>query len=199
MEIYFLGYHKNEFLYQLLTIDYSFSNEDNSEGIFLKKMSRLFNDVQVIANEENSIVRIVNIKALKLKWKNLLEKLSVDYQGNAVENYFKTISGVLDNEKEFIKFLEGYSMFGMYFNGHYGNFNLYKKKERYTMQNQISLREQTGISKTEGVISLKQIGFSEEKIISEGVFTYKDNKLNEGYLEINNFDKQTKYSLLWMG
>ena len=38
VEIYFLGYHKNEFLYQLLTIDYSFSNEDNSEGIFLKKI-----------------------------------------------------------------------------------------------------------------------------------------------------------------
>lgn len=199
VEIHFLGHHKGQFLYQLLTTDFDFSNEDNSEGIFLKKIGRLFSEVQILADKENSILRIVNLKELRVKWKNLSEKLSVDYKGHTVENYFKTIEKILDDEAELISFFEEYRMFGMYFNGHYGDYNFNKRKQRIIILDQISITDQMWVNEDHSGITVQHVGKLENNIVSSGTFNYKKNVLNEGFIEVNTFDKQTKHSLLWIG
>ena len=122
VEIHFLKKHKELYHYHILCTKFDFSDQDTASGFLLKKISYLFDELDVYADEENNIVKLNNLLSIKLRWKELKVKLWETNKGDAVENYFRSISSVLDNEENLIAFLQSYNMFGLYFNGQLGQY-----------------------------------------------------------------------------
>ena len=129
-EIHFLKKHKELYHYHILCTKFDFSDQDTASGFLLKKISYLFDELDVYADEENNIVKLNNLLSIKLRWKELKVKLWETNKGDAVENYFRSISSVLDNEVNLIAFLQSYNMFGLYFNGQTGQYSEDGKKTR---------------------------------------------------------------------
>ena len=66
VEIYFLRKHKELYQYQILCTKFDFSDQDTASGFLLKKISYLFDELDIYADEENNIVKVNNISNLKL-------------------------------------------------------------------------------------------------------------------------------------
>lgn len=199
VEIYHLGKNENQHYYQIITTNFSFSNEDNSSGKLIKKISYLFDEIEILTDDENNITKIINIIEIKKKWLAASEILSEDNGGYAIENYFGKISEMINNEKSFISFLNDYKIFGLFFNGQYGAYEQGIKKQRIISTNDREIIEHMAvkISEDELIISLE----AKEAMASLylGTFVYRKDNLVEAYLRSEKEKTHIKYSLLWIG
>ncbi len=199
VEIYYLGRKELLHYYQILTTNFSFSNEDNAMGQLLKKISYLFDEVELLADDENNIVKILNLLEIKKRWFTITDILSKNHKGNAIENYFYTISTMLENEESFISFLNEYKMFGLFFNGQYGEYELGSKKQRTIATNNGEIIEHMAVQilENELIISL----YATEDMASKyvGSFVYRKSNLIEAYLTSETEKSHIKNSLLWIG
>lgn len=130
VEMYYLGRKKLLHYYQVLTTHFSYSNEDNAMGMLLRKISYVFDEVELLADDENNIVKVLNLPEIRKRWLTTAEILFKDHKGEAIENYFHTISNMLENEKSVISFLNEYKMFGLFFNGQCSEYHHGIKKKR---------------------------------------------------------------------
>ena len=194
-EVHFFGKVQNCFLYQILTREYNFSNEENSMGQLLKKVSYLFDEVRILANAENKIVRVLNREELQKRWNTIQEKLLVNHGGTEIEQYCRSVHNLLRNESKLIQFLREKKMFGLYFNEIFGAYENKMKKERqiedgfterlfFQTENDFNIIRVTGNSDAENVSSL---------------FYYKNNNIVEAYAEDKKYNQIIKHSLLWIG
>ena len=119
VEIYYLGKNRKNghFIFQLLTVEFDFSNDDNAMAKFTKKMSYLFDELELEVNNEGIILNVININSLRLRWLDIETQLSKEYKGDAVERYFNQIADLLESEEKLINFLEDYKMLGLLFHG----------------------------------------------------------------------------------
>lgn len=76
IEVYELGFLKENQVFQILTRDYSFSNEDNSEGKLIKQISYLFDDIELLVDHEGNLLEVLNKDTLQARWKYIKRKLS---------------------------------------------------------------------------------------------------------------------------
>lgn len=198
VEISFLRKHKELYQYQILCIKFDFSDQDTASGFLLKKISYLFDEIDLYADEENNIVKLNNLNFIKLRWKQLQMKLLETNKGSAVENYFKQISDVLEDERRFIEFLSGYNMFGLYFNGQSGKYPDNGRKIRKITEEKNEYLYRETFSAEEIRIKMKS---SEDKNESqtEGISIYEKGLLKENFVSSKENNHQIKYSLLWVG
>ncbi|KFE97882.1 hypothetical protein [Chryseobacterium luteum] len=198
VEIFFFIKYKELYHYQILCTKFDFSDQDTAVGFFLKKISYLFDELDVYADEENNIVKINNISSLRLRWQELKTKLWETNKGDEVENYFRNISSVLDNEKNLISFLQSYNMFGLYFNGQSGQYADDGKKIRVITEGKIEYLHKQDLSPEETEIKMKVSKDKNENYI-EGTAIYEKGILRENFVQSKENKCEIKYSLLWVG
>lgn len=201
LKIFYLGRKEKYQYFRIICLKFNFSDEENSDVIFLKKLSYLWDDLEILVNEENIIVKIVNLISLKMRWQEISATLSLDYKGNEVGRYFQTISLLLENDKEAIAFLNSYKMLGLLFNGQYGGY-VDNIKTRLISEEGIEFSESLKLTKKENRREVKTGILNKELThfeIYNGIFFYENSHLIEAFLDIKMQDKQIKHSLLWIG
>ena len=198
VEIYFLKKYKELYRYQILCTKFDFSDQDTATGFFIKKISYLFDELDIYADEENNIVKVNNISNLRLKWQDLKVKMWETNKGDEVENYFRSISSVLDNEENLIAFLQSYNMFGLYFNGQLGQYPDDGKRIRVITEEKMEYLHKEISSEKEITIKMRAFENKDENPM-EGISIYEKGILRENFvLSIEN-KCEIKYSLLWVG
>ena len=196
--IYFLKKYKERYRYQILCTKFDFSDQDTATGFFIKKISYLFDELDIYADEENNIVKVNNISNLRLKWQDLKVKMWETNKGDEVENYFRSISSVLDNEENLIAFLQSYNMFGLYFNGQLGQYPDDGKRIRVITEEKMEYLHKEISSEKEITIKMRAFENKDENPM-EGISIYEKGILRENFvLSIEN-KCEIKYSLLWVG
>ncbi|MCY0971103.1 hypothetical protein [Chryseobacterium wangxinyae] len=198
VEIFYLKKHKELYHYQILCTKFDFSNQDTAVGFFLKKIGYLFDELDVYADEENNIIKINNISSLRLRWQELKVKLLETNKGDEVENYFRNISSVLDNEKNLISFLQSYNMFGLYFNGQLGQYPDDGKKIRVITEKKREYLHKEDLSSEETKIKMKVFEDNNENYI-DGASIYEKSILKENFVLSRENKCEIKYSLVWVG
>lgn len=196
IEIWFLRKIKEYFHYQLLTTDFNFSDEDQSNTIFIKKISYLFDEVEILADEEGNIIKVENLQTLRNRWREMMLTLSLDHKGYEIENYFGGISNILENEERLIRFFHEKNMFGMFFNGQLGNYSEATSKKRNL---HVNISEEFLYRKENSKIIIEIKNVSDLQEDNKSYFAYENNILNEGYVEQKENNYQIQYSLLWVG
>lgn len=202
LKVFHLGEIGENSYFQVICLKFSFSDEDRADIILLKKLSYLWDNIEILVNKDNKIIRILNLNQLRLEWIVLKEKLSTDYQGDAVNSYFQMVDKLLENEEKICDFLNSYKMLGMIFNGQYGGYNESGYKFRQITENNISFLEELKIIKNENKQEV-QTAFAENKTSDyesyKGIFQYENNHLKEAFLDFKLTDKHIKHSLIWIG
>lgn len=196
VEIYILETNNNVTTFQLLVIEFQFSDDDNALGKLIKQISYLFDELIIDVDDNGKIIKLRNIHFLQLRWLKIKSKLSLSHKGDVVEDYFKQIDELLYNEDKLIFFLEDYNMFGLLFHGLWNNF---EGKIKRLLKNNVT-----------EIISIKK---NKEKIIQEifaeslddtdfliyrGFCEYKNDNYEEGFIETKTHKNHLKYSLLWV-
>lgn len=202
VKIFYLGKKEKNQHFRLLTLKFKYSDEDNSDVIFLKKISYLWDDIEVIVNIENVIIKIENLLKLRLRWLEISNTLSLSHSGSVVERYFVTISNLLENNDKVCQFLNSYKMFGLIFNGQYGGYDDYNNKKRIFSEEYIAFTESLKIIKKEHKREVKSEILEKNLTDIEnynGVFFYENDHLIEVFVDYKMKEKQIKYSLLWIG
>lgn len=198
VEIHFLKKHKELYHYHILCTKFDFSDQDTAIGFFLKKISYLFDEIDLYADEENNIVKLNNLHSIKLRWKELQVKLWETNKGIEVENYFRQISNLFEDEGKVIKFLTGYNMFGLYFNGQTGQYSEDGKKTRKISEEKMEYLHKKNSSEEKITIKMRTSEDIDENL-TEGISIYEKGVLKENFVKITENNCQIKYSLLWVG
>lgn len=196
IEVYELGFLKENQVFQILTRDYSFSNEDNSEGKLIKQISYLFDDIELLVDHDGNLLEVLNKDNLQTRWKYIKLKLSKQHKGSVIENYFRQLTELLEKEQELIDFLQEYHMLGLFFNGLWSCDERIRTKvtEGYT---QIVIPEIVDGKYRQSIVS-KDVD-NKEASGFKGINFYSQNTLEESYIEIQENNHHFKYSLLWIG
>ena len=197
IEIHYLGKENKADVVQILTRDYSFSNEDNSEGKLIKQISYLFDEVELSIDIEGTMLKVLNKEKLQTRWKQIQIKLMEFHKGSVIENYFQQITELLKNEQELISFLEGYNMFGLLFNGLWSRNNQIKTKLTKEGYTQMMIPEIVDGKLRQKIIMRDTNNVQIDDF--KGINFYTQNTLEESYIEIQENNHHFKYSLLWIG
>lgn len=197
VEVYYLGKIYKNHHFQVLVVEFDFSDDDNAEGILIKEISYLFDELEIFADEEGSIFNIGNLDSLKRRWIIISSKLSLSHKGETIDNYFAQISRLLENEQELIDFLSGYQMFGLLFNGLLNSFQ--NKTSRVSSEGFTEiLKVKSESDKTMISISADNIENTGIKDFS-GILQYRNTIYEEGFIEVKKNKYHLKHSLLWIG
>lgn len=197
VEVHYYGKVKNGHDFQVLVTHFDFSEEEGSMDKFLKKISYLFDEIECKVDDEGNITTIDNLFFLRTRWLKIQSELSRTHKGEAVDNYFSQISGLLEDEAKLIDFLGGYNMFGLLFNGLLQSFETKRKRESPDGFTEIMTPVKEG-EKTILRISaenLEQTGIDGFR----GLFVWRGNQLEEGFMEVKKHNFHLKHSLLWIG
>lgn len=196
-EIYYLGNEKDCFKYQILVVDFNFSNDDNATGKFLKQISYLFDELELTVDHDGNIMRVDNIGFLLSRWPEIVDRLSNTHKGEAIENYFRQISSLLDNEEDLIEFLGGYNMFGLLFNGLLQPFDSRRKRQSPDGFIEMMTPVKEG-DKMVLTISPENLDGTEVDHFG-GLLQFKKGHYEEGFTEVKKHNTHLKHSLLWIG
>lgn len=196
-EVYHLGNEKDHFKYHVLVVDFIFSDDDNAMGKFLKQISYLFDELELTVDQEGNIVEVNNLNFLRLRWMKIAARLSETHRGEVIDNYFSQISGVLEDESRLIDFLGGYHMFGLLFNGLLQSFDTRRKRESSDGFTEIMTPVKEGEKIT---LTLTPENLDPTEIDHfRGLFVFKGEYYEEGFIEIKKNNTHLKHSLLWIG
>lgn len=196
-EVYDLGKENNCFKYQILIVDFNFSDDDNAMGKLIKQISYLFDELILTIDEEGNIISVENLLFLRLRWTKIQSDLLKLHQGNAVENYFNQINIVLENEPSLIEFLQEYNMFGLLFNGLWNSFEerrIRKTKKQYVEM----MTPEKKDGKIIQIISAENLEQSDVTYF-RGINIFSKNNFVESFIEIKKHQYHLKHSLLWIG
>lgn len=202
VEVYHLNKKEDNEYYKLLCTEFLFKDEENADVILLKKLSYLWDEVEVLVNIENRIVAIVNLSEIKLRWIEISDSLSTAYKGLAIESYFLTINELLEVEEKVCDFLNSPKMYGMLFNGlslqHFPS----ERRERKITEHGIEVLETTSQVNDgkKGEIRITAIQTEITDILGYNrIYHYDNTLLIEGYVAIKKKEKEMRHSLLWIG
>ncbi|WP_300689031.1 hypothetical protein [Chryseobacterium sp.] len=196
-EIYYLGNEKGHFKYHVLVVDFNFSNDDNAMGKFLKQISYLFDEVELTVDKDGNILEVNNLQFLRLRWMKIAARLSETHKGEVIDNYFTQISSLLEDENRLIDFLGGYNMFGLLFNGLLQSFDTKRKRESPDGFTEIMTPVKEGDTMT---LTIAPENTDPTQIDHfRGLFVFKGDHYEEGFMEIKKDNMHLKHSLLWIG
>ncbi len=140
----------------------------------------------------------------------ILNELLIHNKGQEIASYFETISNLLKNEEELILYLSDYKMYGLYFTGFFGKYNIW---EMPITRNE-KLLDYDGDYIVEKIYPEKKdkiwyhiIGETHHNktTIENGFETYNgklsyiNDQLEEAYLEISKEVTKIQYNILLLG
>ncbi|WP_312297977.1 hypothetical protein [Chryseobacterium sp.] len=196
VEAYYLGKVKEEYRFQLLVVDFDFSDDEDAMGKFIKKISYLFDEIECRVDGEGNITAVDNLLFLRLRWTKIQSELEKDHKGETVDQYFGQISSLLENEVKLIDFLGSYKMFGLLFNGLLQSFETKRKRESAEGFTEIMTPVKVG---DQMVLKISAQNLEHTDINDfRGVFTCKGDQYEEGFIEIKKHNIHLKHSLLWI-
>lgn len=197
VEVYYFGKVKEQHQFQILVVDFDFSDDEEAMGKLIKKISYLFDELECKVDEEGNIMIVDNLLSLRLRWLKIQKELSENHKGEAVEHYFNQISNLLEDEARLIEFLGRYQMFGLLFNGLLNSFDTKMKRESSEGFTEIMTPVKNG-----DTVALKISAENLEESEVEhfrGLFVCKKNHYEEGFIEIKKHNYHLKHSLVWTG
>lgn len=197
IEVYYYGKVKEEHRFQVLVVDFNFSDEEDAMGKLIKKISYLFDELECKVDAEGNITAVDNLLFLRMRWLKIQNELSKTHKGEAVDNYFSRVSSLLEDERKLIDFLGGYNMFGLLFNGLLESFDTKRKRESSEGFTEIMTPVKVG-DKMILKISAQNLEQTEVEDF-RGVFVCKRDQYEEGFIEIKKQNSHLKHSLLWIG
>lgn len=197
IEVYYLGKTKEDHQFQILVVEFDFSDQDTAMGKFIKKISYLFDELECRVDNEGNITAVDNLLFLRLRWGKIQSELSKTHKGEAIDNYFNQISSILENEAKLIDFLTGYNMFGLLFNGLLESFDTKRKRISPDGFTEIMTPEKDG---EKMILKVSAQNLEQSEIDDfKGIFICKENQYEEGFIEIKKQNFHLKHSLLWIG
>ncbi|MCQ9635430.1 hypothetical protein MP477_10725 [Chryseobacterium sp. WG23] len=197
VEVCYLGKEKEEHQFQILVVDFDFSDDDDAMGQFFKKVSYLFDEIECRVDEEGNITAVDNLFFLQMRWVKIQTELSKTHKGGAVDSYFSRVSHLLENENELIEFLGSYHMFGLLFNGLLQSFDSKRKRISSEGYTEIMTPVIDG-EKMMLTISSENLEKTETSYF-RGLFVFKGDLYEEGFTEVKKHNAHLKHSLLWIG
>jgi len=197
IEVYYLGKAKEEHQFQILVVEFNFSDNDTAMGKLIRKVSYLFDELELRVDNEGNITALDNLLFLRLRWGKIQSELSKTHKGDAIDNYFSQISSLLEDETKLIDFLTGYNMFGLLFNGLLESFDTKRKRISPEGFTEIMIPEKNGEKMTLKISAqnLEYTGIDDFR----GLFICKGNQYEEGFVAIKKQNSHLKHSLLWIG
>ncbi|MCJ8154849.1 hypothetical protein MKJ01_13840 [Chryseobacterium sp. SSA4.19] len=197
VEVYYLGKTDKIDHFQVLVVEFDFSDDDNAEGILIKEISYLFDELEIFVDEEGNILKIGNLDFLKRRWIIISGKLSLSHKGETIDNYLAQISELLENEQELIDFLSGYKMFGLLFNGLLNSFQ--NKTSRVSSEGLTEILK-VKIESDTTMISISADNIEDTGIKDfSGILQYRNDRYEEGFIQVKKHNYHLKHSLLWIG
>lgn len=197
VEVYYLGKVKEEHQFQILVVDFDFSDDDETMGKFFKKISYLFDELECKVDEDGNITAVDNLFFLRGRWLKIQSELSENHKGDAIDSYFNRVSNLLEDEDQLIDFLGSYKMFGLLFNGLLRSFDAKRKRESSEGFTEIMTPVKDG-EKMMLTISSENLDQTEVDHF-RGLFVFKGDHYEEGFTEIKKQNTHLKHSLLWIG
>ncbi|WP_262152352.1 hypothetical protein [Chryseobacterium foetidum] len=197
VEIYYLGNIDERHHFQVLVVEFEFSEEDTARTRLLKKVSYLFDELELTVDDSGNILTVENLLFLRLRWAKIQSELFEFHKGEPINNYFNELNSVLNSEAKLIEFLSGYKMFGLLFNGLLNSFQNTKNRhspEGFTEVLSINTDEEKRRIK----ITAENIQNTEINQF-QGILKYRKNIYEEGFIEIKKHNYHLKHSLLWIG
>ncbi|UHO37161.1 hypothetical protein H5J24_15535 [Chryseobacterium capnotolerans] len=196
VEVYYLGKVKEEYRFQLLVVEFDFSDDEDAMGKFIKKISYLFDEIECRVDDEGNIMGVDNLLFLRMRWLKIQNELSKTHKGEAIDNYFSRIASLLEDEANLIDFLGSYKMFGLLFNGLLRSFETKRKRESAEGFTEIMTPVKVG---DQMVLKISAQNLEHTDISDfRGVFTCKGDQYEEGFIEIKKHNIHLKHSLLWI-
>jgi hypothetical protein len=213
-ELTYIG-KKDFFIFHVLLVKVVInSNGGVRNERLLKEDLFAFGIIVIGVNEKGEIAKIYNLKEMQDRWEKRKRELRKDYSGYEFEVFLHDNSNVLRNEEKVISFLNSKKMFGLYFHGLFGKNDISEMPKKRTEaifdfdNDAITEEIWTDHSEPKFIITAQKSNDEYKRIISnseeiekyEGALIYnKDNQLKEGFLEIENKNKNIKYSVSWVG
>lgn len=196
VEVYYLGKVKEEYRFQLLVVEFDFSDDEDAMGKFIKKISYLFDEIECRVDDEGNIMGVDNLLFLRMRWLKIQNELSKTHKGEAIDNYFSRIASLLEDEANLIDFLGSYKMFGLLFNGLLRSFETKRKRESAEGFTEIMTPVKVG---DQMILKISAQNLEHTDISDfRGVFTCKGDQYEEGFIEIKKHNIHLKHSLLWI-
>ncbi|PWN59750.1 hypothetical protein [Chryseobacterium viscerum] len=197
IEVYYLGKTKEDHQFQILVVEFDFSDQDTAMGKFIKKISYLFDELECRVDNEGNITAVDNLLFLRLRWGKIQSELSKTHKGEAIDNYFNQIGSILEDEAKLIDFLTEYNMFGLLFNGLLESFDTKRKRISPDGFTEIMTPEK---DEEKMILKVSAQNLEQSEIDDfKGIFICKGNQYEEGFIEIKKQNFHLKHSLLWIG
>jgi hypothetical protein len=203
VKIGFMGVENNLYQYQLLCDEFDIKADFLGTALkfILGQHINIFKEVIVQVNQNGTIVSLVNAKDLQMRWATSRQELKAEHQGIEIKNYIEEHDDFFSDEERILKYMRTKTMFGLYFNDCWGHHDV--KNPRYEgLQLQLDTPRKTYDRHT---LHLAKPYSNDSKMIWKTKteekeqlceFIFKDNQLKEAFLEINEFNKKSNYSIL---
>lgn len=176
----------------------------------IKQMCYAFDEIEVGVNYKGQILYVYNIKEMSQRWEKTKNELLVNNKGQEIASYFETISNLLRNEEKLILYLSDYKMYGLYFTGFFGKYNIWEMPVT---------RNQTLLDYENNFIVEKIYPEKKDKVYYHifgethynsipiengyqtyiGELSYLNNQLDEAYLEAVQENSKIQYNVLLIG
>ena len=143
---------------------------------------------------------IINLKQLQERWQNAKVELLEMNEGATLLDFLSDTDELLENHENVLKFISSKEMYGLYFNSCWGYHDINKPRfeqleinmEKRILYDQHTQHLQKPYSQ-DATLILKSYNDKKQK---ESEFKYKNNQLQEAFLEINAPTKTSKYSII---
>ena len=190
-----------------LTIE-SKTTEPNE--FLIKQMSYAFDEIEVGVNYKGQILYVYNIAEMSHRWEIAKNELLEHNKGQEIAHAFESVSDLLRNEEELILYLSDYKMYGLYFTGLFGKYNLWQmpliREQRLLDYDNSRIEEKIYPEKKEkilyhifGEINIERKPIKNGFDVYNGIVSYEDYQLEEAYLVTQKQDKKIQYNILLLG
>ncbi len=198
--IRFSGIENNLWRYQLICLDYKIEAKHLGSTSILRKKVNVFNEVIVHVNQNGTLVSVLNLEQLQNRWLIAKEELQKKHEGAVLEDFLFDCDTLVENKENVLKYLQSKEMYGLYFNSCLGYHDMRKPRfeeltihiEKRIQQDRHSQHLQKTFSHDAKLVF--KIATEEKKQESE--FTYKNHQLQEAFLDVEEPNIISKYSVV---
>ena len=203
VEIMPIGKHENLDVYQVFTAKIAIkSNVSIADEYLIKQIGYAFDEIEIGVDSSGKIIRIYNKELLLFRWMKRRSELEKEYIGVYIQSYFMQIDFILETEQKLIDFLSSYKMFGLYFNGLFGNYLLWEMP----IKRQIVLEDFENCSVEESIypekreaVKFKIEGHSMALENYKGQLIYNNFQLQEAFIGCKNETQSISYGAFFLG
>jgi hypothetical protein len=200
VKICFSGIENNLWRYQVLCVNLDIEAKHISSTTILKKQINVFDELIFYVNQNGTIIDIFNLDQLQKRWQEAKVALHNKNQGSILDDFIADTDELLKDKKNVLKYISSKEMYGLYFNGCWGYHDITKPRfeglmlniEKRKIYDQHTKHLQQPYSHDVQVI----YNTADEQKVQESFFEYKNHKLVEAFLEINEPDINSKYSIV---